>query len=129
MTPSRSARRFFLALSLLYAASAALALTSGGYSFYVLGLRLSSRRPLRDLLLALTFGALGVLTRGTEAANTDSARLVRIVERAARSLAAIAALVVFGVGVRAGTYCACGSDSYGYVSEAFLWLRGSLHVP
>jgi len=35
---------------------------------------------------------------------------------------------VFVLGVRFGSWTAGGSDSYGYVSQADLWLRGRLHV-
>jgi asparagine N-glycosylation enzyme membrane subunit Stt3 len=43
-------------------------------------------------------------------------------------LAIVLALVAFAYGVRFGTFTASGSDSYGYVSEADLWLNGTLVV-
>jgi dolichyl-phosphate-mannose-protein mannosyltransferase len=124
-----AARSLLLVLSLLYTASALVAVATGGYYFQILGLRLSSRRPLHDGLLALTFASLRALAGGLARAELNSRRLLDVIERYASRAAALAAAALFAVGVWAGTYCACGSDAYGYVSEARLWLDGSLHVP
>jgi hypothetical protein len=41
-------------------------------------------------------------------------------------LVIVLALVAFAHGMRFGTFTASGADSYGYVSQADLWLRGTL---
>ena len=43
------------------------------------------------------------------------------------AVAAAMVLALF-VGLRYGSYAAAGSDSYGYVSQARLWLAGTLRV-
>jgi hypothetical protein len=50
--------------------------------------------------------------------------------RATQTRLAIAlAVLAFAHGVRFGTFTASGADSYGYVSEADLWLKGMLIIP
>ncbi len=46
----------------------------------------------------------------------------------AAGLALALALAVFILGVRFGSRTAAGSDAYGYVSQADLWLHGNLHI-
>jgi hypothetical protein len=43
-------------------------------------------------------------------------------------IAAALALIVVGAGLIWNTRVAAGSDAYGYVSQADLWLRGDLHI-
>ena len=43
-------------------------------------------------------------------------------------IAAAVALAVVVTGVAWNTRVAAGSDAYGYVSQADLWLRGDLHI-
>ena len=45
-----------------------------------------------------------------------------------RSVAWALAFILFGIGVVFGTRALGGSDTYGYVSQADLWLRGSLKI-
>lgn len=45
-------------------------------------------------------------------------------ERRAARVALAAAVAMFGVGITVGIHVAGGSDSYGYISQARLWLRG-----
>ncbi|HXI27677.1 MAG TPA: hypothetical protein VNG89_04630, partial [Vicinamibacterales bacterium] len=42
--------------------------------------------------------------------------------------AAVLALAVLLIGLVWNTRVAAGADAYGYVSQADLWLRGSLHI-
>ena len=51
------------------------------------------------------------------------------IDRMALVVVAFTSLTVLTVGLVYGTRCACGADSYGYVSEAVLWTKGTLHVP
>jgi hypothetical protein len=45
-----------------------------------------------------------------------------------KSVAVALALVTFVLGVQFGTFAASGADSYGYVSQADLWLQGRLII-
>ncbi len=62
--------------------------------------------------------------------TTAQARGVRSVvsSRGMTTLAIALAFIAFLHGVRFGTFTASGSDSYGYVSEADLWLNGTLII-
>ena len=48
--------------------------------------------------------------------------------RGMRKLAIALALLAFAYGVQFGTFTASGADSYGYVSQADLWLKGTLII-
>ena len=45
-----------------------------------------------------------------------------------RRVAIVLAIITLILGIRFGTFVASGADSYGYVSQADLWLRHSLVV-
>ena len=47
-------------------------------------------------------------------------------ERLAVALAGLATLTVFGLGSSYGSRAATGADTFGYVSQAYLWLKGDL---
>ena len=40
------------------------------------------------------------------------------------ALAGLATLTVFGLGFSVGSRVATGADTFGYVSQAYLWLKG-----
>jgi hypothetical protein len=63
------------------------------------------------------------------AASLVSVRAIVSLERRAVSIAVLLSIGTFVVAMAAATRCACGSDPYGYVSEADLWASGALHVP
>ncbi len=50
-------------------------------------------------------------------------------DRVAPLLAGLAVLATAVVAVRWQAWFAAGADAYGYVSQAFLWMRGELRVP
>jgi hypothetical protein len=99
---------------------------TGGFSLSVLGVRFSSHGVLRPSALAVASLALAMVC--SERRARQIAAVWSVVERHARWIAISAALISFVVGVRYGTFTAGGSDSYGYVSEAGLWLKGHLVV-
>ena len=51
-----------------------------------------------------------------------------VTSRAMTKVAIALALLALAHGVRFGTFTASGADSYGYVSEADLWLKGTLII-
>lgn len=53
-------------------------------------------------------------------------QLTQAIRRHAPVLAVLMALAASALGLRYGTFVAGGADSYGYVSQADLWLAGSL---
>jgi hypothetical protein len=112
----------------LLAVSAAAVVLAGGYSFRVGPFRLASHDALRDLIAAAIFAAAGVAVWGRDHLDAAAARTIVFLERRAAAIAVILSATVFVVGVSAATRCACAADPYGYVSQAELWARGTLHV-
>jgi hypothetical protein len=107
--------------------AAALAL-SDGFFVRIAGVRVSSHGGLRPALFSLLFAVIAY-RRMPEWQQVDLVRRVsdgvrRLVPWTAPTAAAIVLAFCFAFGSRA----AGGSDSYGYVSQAQLWLAGDLRV-
>lgn len=129
-----------LTAALIAGAGAAWALLlaiSGGADVRMLGAVLTAHDPRRPLLIASLALVVFILAGGT----------IRKPDRALRACRHLAALIAgavlgirhrwiaialtaatFGLGVAYSTTTAGGSDEYGYVSQADLWLKGDLRV-
>jgi hypothetical protein len=131
-----SVRGGMLLLALIAAAWALSLSVFGGVNTSILGLRIRSNNPERVLVVAalalagyFVFGGRlsrdrlrrsgSALARGTTAALAVAGRKPALLAGATAALAAIAA-------ASGSTRIAGGSDVYGYVSQADLWLAGSL---
>ena len=100
---------------------------TGGFSFSIGGRIFSSREPMRPLYWTMAPLALFVWANGIEpTAKVWSSWIDRIDHRLA---AAVLTIVTFALGAGYATTAVGGSDAYGYVSEADLWLRADLRVP
>ena len=121
------ARAVAFAATLVGAAWAALLVAIGGFDIQIGGWQLSSHQPLRPMLWASVTLAVFVWANGVRrTADTWS----RVVARLNHHLVAAAlALTALGVGQAYSTTVANASDAYGYVSQADLWLSGTLRVP
>ena len=60
--------------------------------------------------------------------NGPSDRLDPWTDRASVLLAAVATVVVFWLGMTFGSRAATGADAFGYVSQAYLWLKGASQI-
>ena len=101
---------------------AAVIVVSGGFTFHVGGMRVSSRSPLNPVLFALVGVAAWML-----AARGRNERLVEDLRAfAAPGLAGSLAVVVVAIGFAYGALVAGGSDAYGYVSQADAWAAGTI---
>jgi hypothetical protein len=120
-------RALFLIACLLPAWAAAVALT-GGMGWRAGRWNLSSHDPLRPLLI----GAVVAFVYWQEFSKPHLPEDHDWLARWSEKLAAPGALALSGAilltGVLWGTFVAGGSDSYGYVSQADLWLKGALRV-
>jgi hypothetical protein len=130
-----SIRRAVLAVSAVLSAAgfgwAAYLTVAGGVDVRILGHAVSSNEPLRPLLVAAAMLVAYLLAGGDES-------FVRRIDRVAAAfqtfrwfdVTAIAALVALvGIaGITRGSKIADGSDSFGYVSEADLFLAGKLAI-
>lgn len=118
-------RRLLLLLSIAALAWGALVLATGGIEWRIAGVLFRSRAPDRALLIGLVLLAVqAALFR--EAFTRDVARATA----SARPLLPFAALACAGAlalhAVHFGAFTAGGSDSYGYVSQAYSWANRSL---
>lgn len=90
--------------------------------------RMSSRDPMRAFAVA-AIAALWYALRFGHRWQTDIAPVTRVTWPP--SIAAVASILAFGVGVQRGTFVAGGPDPSGYVSQAEMWLEGgsTMHTP
>ena len=116
-------RRIAIAGAALACGVALLNLTAGGVVVHIGALRIASSGLFRPLAAAvLLLGAAAWL-----AGNPPAAGAAATPSRW-RAVALACAATTLIVGMAFKTAVAGGSDSYGYVSEAYLWARGTLHV-
>jgi hypothetical protein len=126
--PSWTRRALVVLSSVCFTWALSIAVT-GGFVWEAGGWRLASRDPVRPVLLAIVMaGACAALFRRSDL-ESDLAWLWRVLERIAWPGALLLAGAVLWAGVRWGSFAAGGSDSWGYVSQADLWLSGRLRVP
>ena len=116
------------ALATTAAAVSVVILLSGGFSIRIYGLRISSHGALRPALFALVFAAIAYRRMPEWQRGTVARRLGNGVRHLVPWTAPVAAAIVLALCFAFGTRAAGGSDSYGYVSQARLWLVGDLHV-
>jgi len=101
---------------------------TGGFTVGAFGLRFSSHDPVRPLVLALLF----LVLRGVQVGQAELIReTAAVVRRCSRvpSLVVALAVVITAFGATWTSRAGGGSDSYGYVSQADLWLSGQLKAP
>lgn len=125
-----------LLLSAVGALWSAVLLLSQGAEFSLFGLTVTSHQPLKPLLISSLILTAHILTGGH--VPLPPARVFRPAVRTLSfvvhawpphwAVATGLALFVSAVGYVYGVKVAGGADSYGYVSQADLWLSGSLHV-
>jgi len=123
---SRTASSFWRILAFLGTtalALAAIAAAAGGVDWRLGSLHLRAHTPWR--LLAAGVGLTGAaLWLGGARARASLARTWHVREKYAGRIAAAAAVAAAVAGIVKGTEVAGGADSYGYVSQAMLWLKG-----
>ena len=117
-------RRILYVLASLLPVWAIVAFFTGGVGWMIGPIRISSRQPLRPLLIGLAIGG-WYLWKYSRAEREDDGRwLHRGAARALPFTVPLLALLAVYLGIHYGSFAAAGSDSYGYVSQARLWLSG-----
>ncbi len=117
-------RRFVYVLACLLPVWAVIAYFTGGVGWMLGPIRLSSRQPLRPFLIGLAIAGVYVWKYSRVERDADGRWLHRWAVRVAPFTVPLAAMLALYVGIHYGSFAAAGSDSYGYVSQARLWLSG-----
>ena len=120
-------RAIAFAATLVGAAWAAVLIVLGGFDIQIGGWRLSSHQPLRPILWASAALAVFVWANGVRRTADAWSRFIERLNH--HAVAAALALTALGIGMAYSTTVANASDAYGYVSQADLWLSGTLRVP
>jgi hypothetical protein len=128
--------RVALITCLVFAGWAALLAATGGFETSLLGFRIRTHNVVRPLQAAALAFLVFVWARGIRALRDAAAAGVRATDaRLARwrlpygAVAVASSAAVLVAGIRWATGVAGGSDSYGYISQADLWLEGLPIVP
>ena len=138
MTMSLVRRRIVARVALAMTAVAAIwtgvLFLHGGFDTSLFGIRIRTNDPVRPMFLA--FAALLIFVAAVGEGESDPA-MSRVADFPRRLLARVGdrvpafilAVAIVAAGLTLGSKAAGGSDSYGYVSQAELWLSGRLDVP
>ncbi len=101
---------------------------TGGFGLHIGRWSLSSHEPVRPLLIASVVALTYWWNYSTRHLAEDLDWLARGLRRLCAPGALVLSAAVLATGVLWGTFAASGSDAYGYVSQADLWLKGALRV-
>ena len=128
MPASTLIRRALYLLACLAPVWAVMAFATDGVILNLGILRLKATEPVRPLIIGAVAAGFYIWRHSREAFDADGRWLLAWVGRAA-PVATVAMILVGGaIGIYYGSFTAGGSDSYGYVSQASLWLKGSLRI-
>jgi hypothetical protein len=117
-------RRGLYLLGSLLPVWAVVAFFTGGVGWMLGPIRLSSRQPVRPLVLGLAIAGWYAWRYSRAAREADGRWLHGWVARVLPWTVPVAVVIAVYLGVHYGSFAAAGSDSYGYVSQARLWLDG-----
>lgn len=128
MTQRNVVRRIIYIVAWLAPAWGLVAVATGGVNWMIGPLRVSSRQPLRPIVAGV-IAALYYAWRYSRAEiDIDAQWSERWARRASRFIPAAAVLLAIAIAIHYGSFAAAGADSYGYVSQADLWLKGTLRI-
>lgn len=119
-------RRTLTAVAILAALFAGWIVITGGGRWSVAGLDIAATDPYRPLALAILVLIVRIGIGGATTLQSDIMSFRRALTP--RGITAALAVAVVATGLLEGSNVAGGADSYGYVSEADLWLKGNLAI-
>jgi hypothetical protein len=128
MPASKFIRRAIYVVACLAPGWAAIAGVLDGIILRVGPVRFSSTEPVRPLLFGGVAFALYLSRSSRRDIEADAAWLTLWFTRLAKAATPLVILLGCAVGLIYGTFSAAGSDAYGYVSQAALWIRGDLRI-
>jgi len=121
-------RRLLVIGGVLLTTWAPIAYVTGGFTVHPMGIRFSARGAWRPAMLALAAFGVHAVVYGRRELDEDIDWLIGATRALLVPTVAAAAVASFVFATVYGTFVAGGADPYGYVSQADLWLRGSLRV-
>jgi len=121
-------RRFLYLIACFAPVWAVITYATDGVTLHVGGLRLKATEPVRPLIVGLAAAAIYLWSYSRESYDADGAWLMAQIRGAAAAAAPVIIVLGCALGIYHGSFTAGGSDAYGYVSQAALWLKGSLRV-
>ena len=124
MPPAPVARRLLYLFACVLPVWAVVAYFTGGVGWMLGPIRISSRQPFRPLLLGLALAGWYFWASTRADREADGRWLTRWAARVLPFAVPLAVLGALYLGVHYGSFAAAGSDSYGYLSQARLWLDG-----
>lgn len=117
-------RRVLYTVACLLPVWAVIAFFTGGVGWMLGPIRISSRQPLRPLVIGIAIAVWYVWKYPRAEREADGRWLQRWTAGAPPFAVPVVVLLGVFLGVHYGSFAAAGSDSYGYVSQARLWLSG-----
>src|SRR5688572_3962315 len=117
-------RRVAYLLAALLPVWAVIAFFTGGVGWMLGPIRLSSRQPVRPLLIGLAIAAWYVWKYSRTERDADARWLHGWLAKVLPFAVPLMVVLAFYIGVHYGSFAAGGADSYGYLSQARLWLSG-----
>lgn len=118
-------RKALLAAAAVLFVWAALVVATGGIQIRLAGMLFRSRDPGRALIIVMALLTLQAFLYRQEFSR-DVERAVALVARRALWIASALSVVILAHAIVNGSFVAAGSDPYGYVSQAYGWVRGPL---
>ena len=103
-------------------------LLAGGVRFHLLGIAVSSRNPVRPLVVTLTLILIARALDPVTYRRIGAAVAGAFSNFAIRILPPLAAATLLIVGIVYGSRAAVAADAFGYVSQSLLWLRGDVRI-
>ena len=122
--PNLTRRALFL-VAWVAAVWAVVAALTGGVGWMIGPIRLSSRQPYRIVIVALAAAGYCAWRFPRHDIDEDARWLERWLRRLSPVVLAAIVAAACAIGIGLGSFSAAGADSYGYVSEANLWLTGA----
>src|SRR5262245_717558 len=129
MPASSLIRRLLYFVACLAPIWAVIAFVTDGFSVALGPLRVKATEPVRPIIIGVIATAIYAWRYSAADIDTFWRALFRVIKATAVRAMPVVALLGFILGVYYGSFSVGGSDSYGYVSQAELWLTGTLHIP
>jgi hypothetical protein len=122
------ARRLLYAVACVAPAWAVITVVLDGVVLQAGRIRIASTEPIRPLIAGAVALVIYLWRSSREDTAADAVWLHTWFRRLVKAATPLVILLGCAAGLMYGSFTAGGADSYGYVSQAALWLGGDLHI-